>query len=312
MQNTSSSPIPRRQFIQTAGIATAALATSSQSILAADGKPELIIDCHAHLYGEDDMKYPPRENPNRPRTGHGTLSHLKREMKANGVSHVTVVQPSSYYHWDNRFTADTARDNSDIIAGIVTLDPDNPYSPEMLEYYVSEYNVRGMRSVAAKSGKFDDPGVDKLWATAERLGIVVNPQTRYEKHEEIKTLAKRHSQLPVVLDHCLGLRLGETYNATLKALLDLAKLPNLHAKLTLIPLGTKEPYPCHDMHDTCKTLIDAFTPQRCVWGSHFPTALFQPKISYAQHLKIFTHELGLDEASKKAILGETAQRLWFG
>jgi hypothetical protein len=33
--------------------------------------------------------------------------------------------------------------------------------------------------------------------------------------------------------------------------------------------------------------------------------------SYAQHLKIFTHELGLDDSSKKSILGETANRLWF-
>lgn len=301
----------RRQFIKTTALTSAAVGASTSSILANKEKPELIIDCHAHLYGEDESKYPPRENPNSPPQGHGTLAHLKREMKANGVSHVTVVQPSSYYRWDNRFTADTARNNSDIIAGIVTLDPDNPYSPEMLEYYVSQYNVRGMRSVATKSGSIDDPAVEKLWATAEQLGIVVNPQTKYDKHEEIVTLAKRHPNLPVVLDHCLGLKLGETYQATLKACLNLAKLPNIHAKLTLIPLGTKEPYPCRDMHDTCKRLIDAFTPQRCVWGSHFPTALFQPNVSYTQHLKLFTHELGLDETSKKAILGETAQGLWF-
>jgi predicted TIM-barrel fold metal-dependent hydrolase len=306
------STVTRRQFIQTTGIATAALATSSQNLVAADEKPDLIIDCHSHIYSEDKNKYPSRENPNRPPAGTGRVSHLKDEMEAAGVSYVTAVQPSSYYHWDNRFIADSARANSNFMAGVVTLDPDNPYSPEMMEYYVSEFNVRGMRSVPAKSGKFDDPGVEKLWATAERLGIVINVLSKYDKHEEIKAMAKRHPKLSIVLDHCLGLKLGETYKATLDALLDLAKLPNLHAKLTLIPLGTKEPYPCHDMYDSCKTLIVAFTPQRCVWGSHFPTALFQPTVSYAQHLKIFTHELGLDEKAKKAILGETAHRLWFG
>ena len=312
MQDSSQLPITRRKFIQTTGvIATATLVNSPKNLLAADGKPELIIDCHAHLYSGDDSKYPPRENPNRPPAGIGFLKHLKKEMKAAGVRHVTVVQPSSYYHWDNRFTADSSRANSEFMAGVVTLDPDNSYSPEMLEYYVSNYNVRGMRSVPAKSGKIDDPGVEKLWATAEKLGIVINVLSKHNKHVEIKAMAKRHPKLSIVLDHCLGLKLGDTYQVTLKALLDLAKLPNLHAKLTLIPLGTKEPYPCRDMHDTCRTLIDAFTPQRCVWGSHFPTALFQPKVSYAQHLKIFTHELGLDETTKKAILGETAYRLWF-
>ena len=303
--------ITRKQFVQSASLAAAAFVTSTHSSQAQNRQPDLIIDCHAHLYGEDDRKYPPRENPNRPPAGHGTLAHLKRQMSANGVSHVTVVQPSSFYRWDNRFTAHTARDNPDIIAGIVTLDPDNPYSAEMLEYYVTQYNVRGMRSVPAKSGSFIDPGVEKLWATAQRLGIVINPQTKHDKSEEVRSLAIRHPNLPVVLDHCLGLRLGDSYEVTLNACLQLAKLPNMHAKLTLIPLGTKEPYPCRDMHDTCKRLIDAFTPQRCVWGSHFPTALFQPEISYAQHLKLFSHELGLDDSSKKAILGETAKGLWF-
>jgi L-fuconolactonase len=301
----------RRKFIQTTGLATAAMATASQTLGAADEKPALIIDCHAHLYSENENRYPPREDPNRPPTGQGTLEHLQREMRAAGVSYATAVQPSSFYQWDNRFIADSARANSEFMAGIATLDPDNPYSPEMLEYYVSEFNVRGMRSVPAQSGNLNDPGVEKLWATAERLGIVINVLSQYDKHEEIRALAKRHPKLSIVLDHCLGLKLGDTYQVTLNALLDLAKLPNLHAKLTLIPLGTKQPYPCRDMHETCKRLIDAFTPQRCVWVSHFPTALFQPAVSYAQHLKIFTHELGLDDKSKKAILGETAYRLWF-
>ena len=311
LRSTTPPHISRREFLRTSSIATAALATSCNKTPDNSASSFSIVDCHAHLYGEDETKYPPRKDPNRPPTGHGTLSHLKREMQTNGVSHVTVVQPSSYYRWDNRFTADTARANSDFVAGVVTLDPDNPYSPEMLEYYVSQYNVRGMRSVAAQSGLLDDPGVEKLWATAERLGIVINVLSKQDKREEIKALANRHPRLPVVLDHCLGLKLGETYQPTLEAVLDLAKLPNLHAKLTLIPLGTKEDYPCRDMHDTCKMLIEAFTPQRCVWGSHFPTALFQPKVSYAQHLKIFTDELRLDEASKKAILGKTAYGLWF-
>ena len=50
---------------------------------------------------------------------------------------------------------------------------------------------------------------------------------------------------------------------------------------------------------------------RCVRGSDFPCELWCPRISYAQHLRIFTHELGLKPATKKAVLGETAYQLWF-
>ncbi|MCH7726599.1 MAG: amidohydrolase family protein, partial [Planctomycetes bacterium] len=85
----------------------------------------------------------------------------------------------------------------------------------------------------------------------------------------------------------------------------------VHAKLTFIPTGTAEPYPCRDMHDACRAIIDAFGPERSVWGSDFPCELWCPKVTYAQHLQIFTRELGLDEKTKKSVLGETAHRLWF-
>ncbi|MBI1923227.1 amidohydrolase family protein, partial [Candidatus Poribacteria bacterium] len=55
----------------------------------------------------------------------------------------------------------------------------------------------------------------------------------------------------------------------------------------------------------------AYTPQRCIWGSDFPTSLWIPKVTYQQHLEIFQAHLGLSESEKGAILGETALKLWF-
>ena len=63
------------------------------------------------------------------------------------------------------------------------------------------------------------------------------------------------------------------------------------------------------MHDPCRRVIAAFGPERCVWGSNFPCELWNPKVTYAQHLAIFTRELGLGIEEKRAILGETAKRL---
>jgi predicted TIM-barrel fold metal-dependent hydrolase len=91
----------------------------------------------------------------------------------------------------------------------------------------------------------------------------------------------------------------------------LARHPNLHAKLTFIPTGGGEKYPCRDMHEPCRQVIKAYGPERCVWGSNFPCELWCPKVTYAQHLKIFTHELGLDQKTQEAVLGTTARRLWF-
>ena len=148
----------------------------------------LIIDCHAHIYAEDEKKYPPIDKPYRPPKGTGTLTHLRREMTNVGVRFVTAVQTSTFYRWDNRFTVDAARTNRAWMVGICTLDPDDGHSPGLLEHYVRNDNIRGMRSIPAANGKLDDPGVAKLWAKAEQLGIVINALINRDKSEEPVTL----------------------------------------------------------------------------------------------------------------------------
>jgi predicted TIM-barrel fold metal-dependent hydrolase len=270
----------------------------------------LIIDCHAHIYGEDEKKYPTIDKPYRPPKGKGTLDHLRREMKASGVRHVTAIQTSTFYRWDNRFTADSSRANADWMVGVCTLDPDDPHSPGLLEEYVRDYNVRGMRSIPAASGRLDDPGVRKLWETAEKLGIVINVLVNRDKRDELSAMLARQPKLNVVLDHCLNIKIGKELDAIVADTVKLARHPNLHAKLTFIPTGSAEAYPCRDLHDACRAVIKAYGPDRCVWGSDFPCELWCPKVTYAQHLKLFTHELGLDQPAQEAILGKTAQRLW--
>lgn len=302
--------LSRRGFLQ-ASVAAGTVSFAGAHVNSAENSELMIIDCHAHIYGEDEDKYPTIEKPYRPPIGKGTVNHLRQEMQASRVRYVTAIQTSTFYRFDNRFTSDSARDNSDFMAGVVTLDPDNAKSPELMRKYVADYNVRGMRSIPAKSGRLDDAGVDRLWATAEELGIIINVLVGRNKRKEIETLAKRHPKLRIVIDHCLNLKSGKELEPTLRDVIALSAIPTAHAKLTFIPTGTAEDFPCRDMHEACHRVIEAFTPQRCVWGSDFPCELWCPKVSYAQHLRIFTHELGLGDATKRAVLGETAFRLWF-
>ncbi len=168
----------RRSFLETVG--TGMVAATVCPDAASPNEPDaslMIIDCHAHIYGEDEKKYPTIPKPCRPPKGKGTVAHLEREMKAAGIRDVTAVQTSTFYRWDNRFTTDSARSNKDFMVGI----------------WGSDFPC-------------------ELWC----------PKVTYARHLRIFT------------------------------------------------------------HDT-----------------------------YARHLRIFTHELGLDEATKNAVLGETAHRLWF-
>ncbi len=271
----------------------------------------LIIDCHAHVYGSDDIAYPTIASPYRPPVGKGTPAHLRAQLAAAGVSFATAVQVSTFYGWDNRFLADTARANADILVGVCTLNPDDSESPDLLERLVRGSNVRGLRSIPGASGRYLDDGVERLWATADRLAIPVNLNTSRQKRAEIEALARRHPGLKVVLDHCLYLSAAADGQTVLGDLLQLSRLPNLYAKLSCVVTGSAESFPFRDMHAPLRRVIAAFGPDRCVWGSDFPCELWCPKATYVEHLRVFTHELGLDAKTQRWILGETARRLYF-
>jgi predicted TIM-barrel fold metal-dependent hydrolase len=307
--------LTRRDFLRIAGTTASTLSLGPLKTVAeaSTTQPEipLIVDCHAHVYSSDESKYPTIENPYRPPAGKETVEHLRKQLAAAGVGFATAIQTSTFYGWDNRCLADTARDYADLLVGVCTLNPDDAGSPELLERYVRDYNIRGLRSIPGKSGRYVDAGVEALWATAERLGIAVNVNAGREKRPEVEALARRHAGLRVVIDHCLYLTAGKDGEAVLADMLRLSKLPNIYAKLSCVVTGSAESYPFADMHAPCRKIIAAFGPDQCIWGSDFPCELWCPKATYSEHLRVFTHEMGLDAEAKRWILGETAQRLYF-
>jgi predicted TIM-barrel fold metal-dependent hydrolase len=109
----------------------------------------------------------------------------------------------------------------------------------------------------------------------------------------------------------MDLKPGPNLARDLKAVMDLAKFKNLYAKVDFIGTGTQRPFPCDDLHDAAMQVIRAYGPERCVWASSYPNEIWTPKITYEQHLRIFTEALPLKESEKKLILGENARKIWF-
>ncbi len=274
----------------------------------------LVIDTHAHLFSADEERYPPRENPSRPPAGCGTIDRLQREMKAAGVRAATAVQVSGFYGFDNRYILDSSKAHPDWIAGVVTLDPDDETSPARLASYANDYGIRGLRSVPAAGHKLDHPGVRELWKFAYEHSLVVNLLIAEDLADEAARLLDAFPELPVALDHCLEMQNDGDVKAKLAALRRLAERPNCHAKLTFIgngPDGCRGGFPCTQFQDVVMDVIGIFGAERCAWGAHFPLEKYAPRLTYSEHLKIYTEVLPLDDAQRRAIVGETANRLWF-
>ena len=111
--------------------------------------------------------------------------------------------------------------------------------------------------------------------------------------------------------HCMDLKPGSALEPGLKAVLELSRFRNLNPKLDFIGTGTARPFPCEDLHEPCLKIVDAYGPERRVWASSFPNHLWTPKLTYSEHLRIFTEVLPLKSEARRSILGETARRLWF-
>ncbi|HTM48387.1 MAG TPA: amidohydrolase family protein [Bryobacteraceae bacterium] len=271
----------------------------------------LILDTHAHIYSEDEKRYPPVPKPLRPPGNTGSLASLERSLKANGVAGACIVQATTFYRWDNRFICDTAARTRRWTAAVCTLEPDDPHSPGLIKHFVQKYGIRALRSYPAKDGKLDNPAVAALWKACGESGIAVNVLCNRDNADALARMLEKFPRRPVTIDHCLNLKAGPDHDAILADLLRLAKYPNAHAKLSYLATGSAEPYPFRDMHDSCARIIGAFTPERCVWGSDFPCELWTPKATYAQNLALFASELKMETAAREAILGKTARRLYF-
>jgi len=271
----------------------------------------MIVDTHAHVYSPDEDSYSPIPNAYRPPVPTGTVEDLRKEMEVSGVDRAVLIQTSTFYRWDNQFTCDTSAESRDWAVGVCNLDPDDPSSTDILGTLVRKYNIKGLRSIWEVYGRPDHPGIRRLWSEASKLGIVVNALVPLQLSDELSNLLDKYQDLRVVLDHSMSLKAGPLYNITLAKVLDLARHPNLYAKITFLPWGSAEQFPFADMHDACKRIIEAYGPERCLWGSNFPTALWAPKVTYAEDLWVFRQKLGLNRYEQESILGKTAESLWF-
>lgn len=275
----------------------------------------LIIDCHAHIYSQDEKKYPVREKPLRPPPGTGSAEDLRKVSLAHGVSAVRAIQTVTFYGHDNSYLCDSAKSNPKWMAGVATLDPDDPESPAMLRRYIREFGVKSLRSTpSTKDPKaaFDHPGVRALWKVVADEGASVD--IFLMRRELIPTASKLIAdfrKLTVGFCHCMDLKPGPTLEEDTRAVCRLSRFPNLYPKVDFIGTGTQQAFPCEDLHHAAMEVIGAFGAERCVWASCYPNGLWTPKITYGEHLRIFSEALPLTSKQRAAILGETARRIWF-
>ena len=114
----------------------------------------------------------------------------------------------------------------------------------------------------------------------------------------------------ILLDHLGGLPLDpEQQDSLIKAMMRLARYPNVYVKLSNLQGKSSEGYPFRDTFDLARRIYDAYGPERLMWGTDFPGVMI--KCDYANAVELVrTHLPFLDENDKEWILHKTVEKVF--
>ncbi|MCI0845298.1 MAG: amidohydrolase [Chloroflexi bacterium] len=268
----------------------------------------MIIDTHTHVVSSDKVKHPLDAGARGWSTEvSNDIEDLIAEMDDAGVECATLVQPNATYGLNNIYQCDSAKQYAPRTVSVGILDPAAPDAADKLSYWVNEHGMLGVR--LQSQAEPDDPSCDAIWQRAEELGVPVSigGGGQPDKVNRMRNIAARHPNVLFAPDHFAGWSGSDDKPAMTAALEEMAKLPNAHLRVSSTSLG-----PYIDLNDSDKELfkrvIAAFTPQRVMWGSNFPSSRDG---GYIGQLVIAQRAMDwLTEEDRDWIMGGSAHKLW--
>ena len=264
------------------------------------------IDCHTHIL--DPVGFPYTSDTHYRPAGQetGSAAQLLHVMDAYGVAYALLVGPNSGYGLDNRCMLDAIAHSAGRFKGIAVVT--NHISLAELEALKAAgvvgvaWNVTfyGVDYYADAAGL-----IDKL----EALDLFVQIQVEHDQLVPLMPMLQ-HSAVRILIDHC-----GRpTPSAGIdqpgfKALLALAGTRRAAVKLSGYVKFAREPYPYADVRPYIDALIDAYTPDACIWASDWPNLRAPRRSDYGVLLK-FVELLVPDAIDRRKILWETPDALF--
>ena len=263
------------------------------------------IDCHCHVfdparfpYGADTFYRPSGQEI-------GTARQLTHVLDAHGVTHALLVGPNSGYEQDNRCMLDAIAQSNGRFKGIAVVA--NDIARDELQA-LRAAGVVGIAFNATHHGVEHYLGTQRLLAKLAALDMCVSLQVQ---HEQLVALAPllEHSGVRVLVDHCgrpapsAGL-----HQPGFRTLLALAETNRVFVKLSGYVKFAQAPYPYDDARPFVEALLDAFTPDRCMWASDWPYLRAAQRIDYGPLLKLIEQFMP-DATLRRRVLFETPRRV---
>jgi predicted TIM-barrel fold metal-dependent hydrolase len=271
--------------------------------------PEPKIDCHCHVFDPARFPYDTASVYKPAGQEIGTAAQLTRVLDAYGVTHALLVGPNSGYEQDNRCMLDAIASGGGRFKGIAVVP--NDAGDDVLKS-LRAAGVVGVAFNATFHGVDFYRDTDDLLARLAALGLCVSLQVQHDQLVVLAPMLER-AGVRVLIDHC-----GRPTPAAgldqpgFRTLLRLADTGRVFVKLSGYVKFAQMPFPYEDVRPYVDALLDAFTPDGCLWASDWPFLRAPERIDYGPLLDLVERFIP-DAAARHRVLFETPRRvLGFG
>ena len=277
-----------------------------------------VIDSHLHVWDETAAGL----DPGPMKVGYSAQATASVDlfmdyMDEAGVARAVFVQPW-FYHWDNAYMARCLRRFPDRFRGVCVIDPRGPAAPAALRRWRAE-GVTGIRLRPLREGEAPRSGpwlgteeTLALWEAIAETRTIACVLHAGPDLARLPALLARFPSLRVVVDHLNNPVPDRGFGQpAFQALLDLARHPQVHVKLSGFHHWCRERYPYPDGLPFAEAAVRAFGADRCMWGSDFPHVLAGCGYVRSRHL-LAREATFLSKEELDLVMGGTAERLWFG
>lgn len=324
-KNIRPSKLARREFLQ-AGIGTIGVIASSNYVLGQEtkssDKPKFPgwIDAHSHVWTPDTDKFPlgawNKKSELKPASF--TATELLGIANPLGVDRVVLIQHAPYHGYDNSYVLDCAKRYPGVFSVVAMIDERLPKVAARLKK-LKQQGTRGIRIGPTKHADrtlVKDPpkwleakGQQALWKAASKLNVAICPLITPEFLPSLDVMCKQFPDVTCVIDHFGRVDVGQ--KEELKQLTKLARHPNVYVKVSAFYSKGKKAPPHLEVIPMINQVIDAFGPDRLMWGSDCPYQLNNGN-TYKDSVALFESRMkGLSKNDREQILRDTAKRVFF-
>ena len=243
-----------------------------------------------------------------------TAEDMIKAMDEVGVDGALLVSVYTMYRWDESYAVAVQKAHPGRFGVIKPVNANDPKVADTIAAWAAMDGTVAVRIMFTPEISTDaaDPGINRVLAAAAKYDLPVNLMAR-GRLEQVAELARRNPNTTLVIDH-LGLEQPFAPPAPpqpwheLPKLLALAAHPNVVVKITGACTLSHEKFPYKDIWDPLGRIFDAFSLDRCMWGTDWTRAV--ALLTYKEGVDAFRVTDRLSDSDRAVLMGGSLQKIY--